>query len=208
MVPPLILLIILSSNVTSTIRVMQPARAKILGEDTLADSTTYTYLVKTSPGKMNHLWNSTFAGDLKPFRDLLDNCVADQTITLNSTGDYTEEVDFGKLDPGDYLVLATLNKSTAPNITLTSTAAFEVFEYGSTLEVTKIDEMYVEGTLTINATLPHTYNYVAALIGKDEAFDLRLEHLLNMGDLLCQVYPCSVLCSSRSSCSLLERETL
>ena len=149
-------------------------RANILGEDDLAGSTAYAYLVKTGPGKMNRLWNSTFAGDLTPFRDLLDNCVAKQPVTLNSEGDYAA-VDFGNLlDPGDYLVLATLNESTAQNITIISAAAFEVLEYESKLEVTRTSP-FVEGTLTINATLPCTYNYTAALIRKDEAFDLRWE---------------------------------
>nr|QNO53214.1 hypothetical protein HNLOENAD_00014 [Methanosarcinales archaeon ANME-1 ERB6] len=150
---------------------------KVLGEDAITGKNAYIYLIKTYPTEIRDALSSAVDGDTKLFRDLLNNSIANQTITLNSVGDGTAS--FGTLNPGDYVVVATLNESSAENITLISTTAFEVLEHDSTLEVsdvtrTSLDTGFVSGEFRIiggNAT----YTYIAALIKEDEEFDLRLE---------------------------------
>ena len=157
---------------------------KVLGEDTLADKLAHIYLIKTYPSEVNDVWNSMFDGNIKSLRDLLDNSIDKRKITLDSAGDCT--VSFDTLKPGDYVVAATLNASSAQNITFISSTAFEVLEHKSSLEletsvITRTSECYcisrfvfASGKFTIiGADANAAYNYVVALIRKDEKFDLR-----------------------------------
>ncbi len=153
---------------------------KVLGEDTLADKLAHIYLIKTCPSEMNRVWNSTFNGNIKSLRDLLDNSIDKRKITLDSAGNCT--VSFDTLKPGDYVVAATLNASSAQNITFISSTAFEVLEHKSSLELetsvitrTSIaDWRFASGNVTIiGADANAAYNYDVALIRKDEIFNLR-----------------------------------
>jgi methanogen extracellular protein (TIGR04279 family) len=153
---------------------------KVLGEDTLADKLAHIYLIKTCPSEMNRVWDSTFNGNIKSLRDLLDNSIDEQEITLDSAGDCT--VSFDTLKPGDYVVAATLNACSAQDITFISSSAFEVLEHKSTLELetstitrTSVsDWRFASGNVNIiGADANAAYNYVIALIRTDEKFDLR-----------------------------------
>jgi len=153
---------------------------KVLGEDTLADKLAHIYLIKTCPSEMNRVWNSTFNGNIKSLRDLLDNSIDKREITLDSAGNCT--VTFDTLKPGDYVVVATLNASSAQNITFISSTAFEVLEHKSSLELetsvitrTSIaDWRFASGNVNIiGANANAAYNYVVALIRKDEIFNLQ-----------------------------------
>ena len=153
---------------------------KVLGEDTLADKLAHIYLIKTCPREVDSTWNSAFDGDMKPLRDLLANLVDKREITLDSAGDCTAS--FGTLNPGDYVVAATLNASSAQNMTFISTTAFEVFEHKSSIELetsvitrtSESDYRFASGNFNIiGADAGATYTYIVALIRKDEKFDLR-----------------------------------
>jgi hypothetical protein len=117
---------------------------------------------------------------MKPLRVLLANSIDKRETTLDSAGDCT--VSFGTLNPGDYVVAATRNASSSQNITFISTTAFEVFEHKSSIELetsvitrtSESDYRFASGNSTIiGADAGATYNYVVALIRKDEQFDLR-----------------------------------
>lgn len=117
---------------------------------------------------------------MKPLRDLLANSVDKREIPLDSAGDCTAS--FGTLNPGDYVVAATRNAYSAQNITFISTTAFEVFEHKSSIELetsvitrtSESDYRFASGNFTIIGTgAGATYDYVVALIRKDEQFDLR-----------------------------------
>jgi len=162
---------------------------KVLGEDTLADKLAHIYLIKTCPSEVNDVWNLAFDGNIKSLRDLLDNSIDKREITLDSAGNCTVSFDtlsFDTLKPGDYVVAATLNASSAQNITFISSTAFEVLEHKSSLEletsvITRTSErccisrfVFASGKFTIiGADANAAYNYVVALIRKDEIFDLR-----------------------------------
>ncbi len=149
----------------------------VQGESSIAGEKVYICLM--SPNEANSLWNSIFDGDLKSIRVLRDNTVKRET-TLNSAGDCT--VSFGTLNPGDYVVSAFLDTSSAQNMTFIFTSLFEVFEHKSSLEpetstITRTsasDYRFASGKYNlIGADAGATYNYVVALIRKDEQFDLR-----------------------------------
>jgi len=151
---------------------------RVLGESGIAGERAHIYLIKTSPNEVNDVWNAAFDGDIKALRDYLNNSIDKREVTLDSAGDCT--VSFGTLNPGDYLLSATLNASSARNITFISTTAFEVFEHKSNLEASTItrtsesDYSFASGNFNIiGAGADTTYNYVVALMRKDERFDLR-----------------------------------
>ncbi|MCD6456048.1 MAG: TIGR04279 domain-containing protein [Methanophagales archaeon] len=153
---------------------------KVLGERGIAGEKAHIYLIKASPSEVNSVWNSTFDGDIKSLRDLLDKSSDKRKITLDSAGDCT--VSFGTLNPGDYVVATTLNASSAQNITFISTTAFEVFKHKSDLELeasaitrTSVsDYSFASGNFNIiGAGADTTYNYAVTLIRKDGRFDLR-----------------------------------
>ena len=153
---------------------------RVLGESGIAGERAHIYLIKTSPNEVNDVWNAAFDGDIKALRDYLINSIDKREVTLDSAGDCT--VSFGTLNPGDYLLSATLNASSARNITFISTTAFEVFEHKSSLEpeastitrTSESDYSFASGNFNIiGAGADTTYNYVVALIRKDERFDLR-----------------------------------
>lgn len=149
----------------------------VLGESGIAGEKVYIYLM--SPNEVNSAWNSIFNGNMKSLRVLRDNAVKRET-TLNSAGDCT--VSFGTLNPGDYVVSAFLNASSAQNMTFIFASVFEVFEHKSSLEpetstitrTSESDYRFASGKYNlIGAEAGATYNYVVALIRKDEEFDLR-----------------------------------
>ncbi len=149
----------------------------VLGESGIGGEKVYIYLM--SPNEVNSAWNSIFNGNMKSLRVLRDNAVKRET-TLDSAGDCT--VSFGTLNPGDYVVSAFLNASSAQNMTFIFASVFEVFEHKSSLEpetstITRTsdsDYRFASGKYNlIGAEAGATYNYVVALIRKDEQFDLR-----------------------------------
>ncbi len=150
---------------------------KVLGEEDIAGENASIYLIRTGPREIKDALSSAVDGDTKLFRDLLNNSILENITTLNGNGNGTAS--FGTLNPGDYVVVATLNASSDKNITLVSTTAFDVLEHRSELEVsnvtrTSVSEGFVSGEFRIlggNAT----YTYIAALIKADDKFDLRLE---------------------------------
>jgi len=148
------------------------------GESGIAGEKVYICLM--SPNEVNSAWNSIFNGDLNSLRVLRDNAVDKRETTLDSAGDCT--VSFGTLNPGDYVVSASMNASSAQNMTFISTSVFEVLEHKSSLEpetstITRTsdsDYIFARGKYNlIGADAGATYNYVVALIRKDEQFDLR-----------------------------------
>jgi len=151
--------------------------ATVLGEDALrGKSDAHIYLVKTCPSRLNRVWNATFEGDLKQFRDLLGEGTQSH-ITLDSQGDY--DVSFGKLAPGDYLIVVTLGNRTTNNMTVITYGAFEVLEHNSRLNAPDVitrtslgEHAFVSGSIELLASTPYTYSYVVMLIGKDERMDI------------------------------------
>ena len=157
--------------------------AQILGANDLASRTAYVYLIKTYPTELKNALSSAVDGNTQPLRNLLNNAISNTTITLNSSGDGA--VSYGTLNPGDYVVVATLNSSTENNLTLISATAFEVLEHQSSLNANNIsrsnvsDWVTLDGTFTISGGSSNSYyTYIAALINKT-AFSVNLT--LNSG---------------------------
>ncbi len=90
--------------------------AQLLGESGLAGKTAYVYLIKTYPTQLKDALSSAVDGDTQPLRNLLSNHIQNITVTLDSNGDNTS-ISFGILSPGDYVVVALLNRSNDQNVT-------------------------------------------------------------------------------------------
>jgi len=157
------------SNVTAEIKVT----SDLIGKK------AYVYLIRTCPTELKNALSSAIEGDTQPLRNLLNNYVQNKTIDLSSG---YAKVSFGSLPPGDYVVVATLNAPSDPNITLISATAFEVLEHKSSLNVdtlitrsSKDEAKYLEGRFEILGGDDNAkYTYVAVLIRKDAEITLKL----------------------------------
>ena len=153
--------------------------ADILGTSDLASKTAYIYLVKTSPTQLKNDLDAAVDGNTQPLRNLLSSGI-NKSITLNASGDGS--VAFGKLSPGDYVVVALLNKSSDANVTFISSTAFEVLESKSSLSAdttitrsSKDETKYLNGKFVVlNGSDTAKYTYVAAMIKKDAELTLKL----------------------------------
>jgi len=154
--------------------------AEILGTSDLAGKTAYVYLVRTYPTQLKNALASAVDGDTQPLRNLLNSAIKEEQVHLDANGDAT--VSFGSLSPGDYVVVALLNKSTDANVTFVSATAFEVLEHKSKLNVdttitrsSKDEIKYLEGKFDILGGDDNAkYTYVAVLIRKDAEITLKL----------------------------------
>ncbi len=155
-------------------------KAEILGTSDLAGKIAYVYLVRTSPTQLKNALASAVDGDTQPLRNLLNGAVREIPVTLDNNGDAT--VSFGKPSPGDYIIVALLNRSSEQNITLISATPLEVLEHKSSLNVdttitrsSKDEIKYLEGKFEIIGGNPNAkYTYVAVLIRKDAVVTLKL----------------------------------
>ena len=138
----------------------------------LANKDVYVYLIKTYPTELVNTLSSMINGDMQPLRELLGNAILKSKIRLDKNGDGV--VSFGNLNPGDYIVVAMLNKHDENNITLVSTTAFEILEHKSRLNVdssitrtSQSEYEYLEGEFEIVGGNNSNYVCLAALIKKD-----------------------------------------
>lgn len=153
--------------------------AEILGSSDLANKTAYVYLVKTYPTQLKDALASAVDGNTQPLRNLLSG--PPKTVVLDTNGD-NKSVSFGKLSPGDYVVVALLNNSSVRNVTLISATAFEVLEHRSKLSVassvkrSSVDESkYLEGKFEVlGGSGSAKYTYVAVLIRNDLGITFKL----------------------------------
>ena len=150
---------------------------KVRVEDGLEGKQAYLYVIKTYPTELKDAIASAFDGDTERLRNLLENATLNESITLPQSTPLPLETSF---DPGDYVVVVTLNESDR-NITLISASTFQVLEHKSSIDVENVkrssisDYIFLHGNFTHQGNGCANYTYVAALINKNVSLEFRLE---------------------------------
>lgn len=154
-----------------------PVKAKIHTNNGLDEEEAYLYLINTYPTELKDVFTSAVDGNTQPLRNMLNNAIEEESITINQNN--LNNLNFGELSPGDYVIVATLNSSSRQNIIFLSATCFEVLEHKSAIKNLKKHSnsfKRLSGNFTVQGGSDQAkYTYIAALMKEDTPINFTLE---------------------------------